>query len=264
MNKLRYVLLALFVSLVLVACGGSGATEPPVAITESAAATTEAPLAATEAPAEASESVVAGQEAAGEAGESMAEEGEAMAEEAAGEGDEALHEEEMMGEDEGMMAEEEAMEEEAMAGEGERPAWQHLPLTNASSGETFTLADFAGKTVFVEPMATWCTNCRRQLGNVRQAREQLEGEDVVFVALSVETNIGDGDLAQYAQEAGFDWVFAVMTPEMLQQLVDAFGRAIGNPPSTPHFVIRPDGTTTELVTGIDPPEQLIAQLQGAQ
>ena len=258
MNNSRYILLALFLSFVLVACAGSG-----TGATEVSVATTQSQVEATEAPAEASESVVADQQAAGEEGESMAEE-ETMAEEAAGEGDEAMHEEEMMGEDEDMVAEEEAMEEEAMAGEGERPAWQHLPLTNARSGETFTLADFAGKTVFVEPMATWCTNCRRQLGNVRQAREQLDGEDVVFVALSVETNMGDGDLAQYAHEAGFDWVFAVMTPEMLQQRVDAFGRAIGNPPSTPHFVIYPDGTTTELVTGIDPPEQLIAQLQSAQ
>ena len=260
MNNIRTILLVLFLSFVLVACGGSNtATEPPVE--------------ATQAPVEASESVVADQEGVRGEDESMAEEGEAMGEDQAMAEEEMSDEamtgeemagEEMAGEDEGMGAEEEAMAEEAMAEEADRPAWQHLPLTNARSGETFTLADFAGKTVFVEPMATWCTNCRRQLGNVRQAREQLDGEDVVFVALSVETNIGHGDLAQYAQAAGFDWVFAVMTPEMLQQLVDAFGRAIGTPPSTPHFVIRPDGTTTELVTGIDPPEQLIAQLQAAQ
>ena len=30
-----------------------------------------------------------------------------------------------------------------------------LPLVDVRSGETFTLAEFAGKTVFVEPMATW-------------------------------------------------------------------------------------------------------------
>ncbi len=31
----------------------------------------------------------------------------------------------------------------------------NLPLTDVRSGETFILAEFAGKTVFVEPMATW-------------------------------------------------------------------------------------------------------------
>lgn len=35
------------------------------------------------------------------------------------------------------------------------PAWTTLPLTNAHSGETFRLADFAGKTVFLKPMAIW-------------------------------------------------------------------------------------------------------------
>jgi hypothetical protein len=30
-----------------------------------------------------------------------------------------------------------------------------LPIVDVRTGETFTLAEFAGKTVFVEPMATW-------------------------------------------------------------------------------------------------------------
>jgi membrane protein implicated in regulation of membrane protease activity len=33
--------------------------------------------------------------------------------------------------------------------------WTRLPLTDARTGQTFTLADFAGKTVFVHPMARW-------------------------------------------------------------------------------------------------------------
>ena len=52
-------------------------------------------------------------------------------------------------------------------------SWQDLPLTNAQTGETFSLADFAGQTVYVEPMATWCANCRQQLGNVNEAKMQL-------------------------------------------------------------------------------------------
>jgi thiol-disulfide isomerase/thioredoxin len=142
------------------------------------------------------------------------------------------------------------------------PAWMTIPVTDVRSGETFTLADFAGKTVFVEPMATWCTNCRRQLGNVSQAKAQLgDSEDVVFVSLSVETNIGDGDLANYTQETGFDWAFAVATPEMLVSLVETFGQSITNPPSTPHFIIRPDGSTTDLTTGYEGPEEILQNLE---
>jgi len=153
---------------------------------------------------------------------------------------------------------------ENMAISADSAAWQTLPLTNARTGESFRLADFAGKTVFVEPMATWCTNCRRQLGNVKDAYAQLAGGDVVFVALSVETSIGDGTLANYANEAGFDWLFAVSTPELLQALASEFGQTIANPPATPHFVIRPDGTVTDLVTGIEPADQIVAQIQAAR
>jgi cytochrome oxidase Cu insertion factor (SCO1/SenC/PrrC family) len=159
-------------------------------------------------------------------------------------------------------AAEQAATEAATEPAQERPAWQQIALMDARTGEEFTLADYADKTVFVEPMATWCTNCRRQLENVRAARDQL-GEDVVFIAISVETNLTSEQLAQYADSAGFDWRFAVATPEVLQELVGAFGQSITNPPSTPHFIIRADGSTTELATGIKSPEQIIAQISAA-
>ncbi len=162
---------------------------------------------------------------------------------------------EMMSDD----SQDEMMDGDNMAG---MAAWQNIELTDARTGETFTLASFSGKTVFVEPMATWCTNCRQQLGNVREARAQL-GSDVVFIGLSLETNLASADLAQYQSDQGFDWTFAVMTPELLQGLAETFGRSITSAPSTPHFVIRPDGSYTDLVTGIDPVDQIVSQIQAA-
>lgn len=161
--------------------------------------------------------------------------------------------------DEGMESEAEAMGDMV-----ELPVWQQLPLADARTGETFTLADYAGKTVFVEPMATWCTNCRRQLFNVMEARGQLGDENAIFVALSLETNLDGQALAQYADGNGFDWTFAVMSPEILQALADQFGRSITSAPSTPHFVIRPDGSYTDLVTGIDSPDQIVQMIQAAR
>lgn len=145
----------------------------------------------------------------------------------------------------------------------ERPDWQQMELVDANTGETFTLGDFYGQTVFVEPMATWCTNCRSQLRNVREAIELLteeEIEDVVFIALSVETNLSSESLADYTAAQDFDWTFAVMSEELLIALVDEFGRAIANPPSTPHFIIRKDGTYTEVETGIETSDEIVEQL----
>ena len=149
----------------------------------------------------------------------------------------------------------------------ERPAWHALPLTDARTGQTFTLADFAGKTVYVEPMATWCTNCRQQMSVIRdQVRGQVDPERVVFVGLSVETNLAPETLASYSNTHGFDWTFAVMTPELLQELASTFGRTVTNPPAVPHFVIGPDGTTGDLSTGHHSADQLLAILgmAGAQ
>lgn len=53
----------------------------------------------------------------------------------------------------------------------DRPAWFSLPLTDARTGETFTLGDFSGQLVFVEPMATWCANCRAPA--VEQSQHRL-------------------------------------------------------------------------------------------
>jgi peroxiredoxin len=148
---------------------------------------------------------------------------------------------------------------EAMA---EKPAWQTIALTDARTGETFTLADFAGKTVYVEPMATWCPNCKQQLGNVNEAKQQLNSDNYAFVALSVETDLDPAQLAKYAEETGYDLRFAVVSPEMLQALTDAFGRTAANPPSTPHFIIQPDGTAGELETGFATADEIVKKLGG--
>ena len=221
--------LFLLLALLLVACGGSNNTAEPMAENT---ATSENNTMMNDA----------------------AMNDEAMADETMA--DEAMHDN---------MMDEEAMADEAMGDEmmSDAAAWQNITLTNVRTGETFTLADFAGKTIFVEPMATWCTNCRRQLSNVSAARTQF-GDDVVFVGLSVETTISNDDLKAYTDSTGFDWVFAVATPELLQELVALYGQTITNPPSTPHFIIRPDGSTTDLVTGIEGVEEIVTQIQNAQ
>jgi peroxiredoxin len=160
----------------------------------------------------------------------------------------------------------ESMDEEMEMAEAPAgaPAWFTMPLTNARSGESFTLADFAGKTVFVEPMATWCTNCLRQLTDVKVAQANLDPDEVVIIGLSVETTLSGADLAQYADRQDFNWTWVVATPDLLRSLVDTFGQTVTNAPSTPHFIVRPDGSFTDLDTGFESPDELIAQITEAQ
>jgi hypothetical protein len=141
------------------------------------------------------------------------------------------------------------------------PEWQTMRLVNARTGEHFTLADFAGKTVSVEPMATWCSECRDQQQSVAEAFNEIGGnDDFVFVSLSIGEKVTDDALAAYADQHGFDWIFAVASPVMLGALVDEFGRTVVAPPATPHFFIRPDGSFTELSTGLIAPGTLTERM----
>lgn len=146
------------------------------------------------------------------------------------------------------------------------PAWLAAELTDACSGETFALADFAGKTVYVETLATWCPPCRDQLARANEAAASIpeaERGDVVFVALSSEVGLPRETLAAYAADNGFPFVFAVMPAEMLKAMADDLGREIAVPPATPHLIIAPDGTVGELRTGSTAPEDLLALLEEA-
>ncbi len=138
--------------------------------------------------------------------------------------------------------------------------WQTIELADVRTGETFTLADFYGKTVLVQPMATWCSSCRQQLQSIRDAQATLESEDVIVIAISVETDLSTEDLKHYVEREGFDWPFAVATPELLRALVEEFGRSLANPPATPKFVIHPDGTFSELETGHKSADELVTWL----
>ncbi len=155
-----------------------------------------------------------------------------------------------------------AMTKEAMAGDAmAMPAWQTLELTDVATGKNFKLADYHGKTVFVELMATWCPNCRKQLGFVNAAKKQLANDNIVYVALSVETDLAPAKVAKYANDNKFDLQFAVLNAEGLKAFSDAFGRTALNPPSTPHFIILPDGTSTKLATGFETADKLVTALK---
>ena len=82
-------------------------------------------------------------------------------------------------------------------------------LTDVVSGEDFTLADFAGKVVYVEPMATWCPPCRDQLSGANTVLRRFANDNVVYIALSLEPTLDPADLASYARQNSFELKFAI-------------------------------------------------------
>ena len=155
-----------------------------------------------------------------------------------------------------------AMADDAMTEDAMAPAaWQTVQLTDVD-GMAVTLDDFHGTPVLVETFATWCPNCKKQLEDTNAAAAQL-GDQAVFIALSVETDLSADDVAEYAADNGFDSIrFAVMTPEALAAVVEGLGQSAANPPSTPKVVIDPMGHAGELETGFESVDDIVAKVTG--
>lgn len=182
--------------------------------------------------------------------------------------DEEMMSDEDMASDEEMMSDEdhddaeemddaEGMDEEDAAGE---PAGVLGVTATAPDGSTFRIADFDGP-VLVETFATWCSNCRAQLGDTQQAAAEA-GDGAVFLALSVETTLDPAALAGYADENGFDDIrFGVLDDASLVTLQDEFGGAVLSPPSTPKFRVD-GGAVSDLTTGFESADEILASLGG--
>jgi thiol-disulfide isomerase/thioredoxin len=120
------------------------------------------------------------------------------------------------------------------------PNWLATDLA-APDGSTVRLADFAGRPVVVELMATWCASCEDQQRVLQEARADLPA-DAVLLSLDVDPASDPGALDDYAAARGFDWTFASAPVPLLRSLAEAFGDDAINPAATPILVIDRDGT----------------------
>jgi thiol-disulfide isomerase/thioredoxin len=142
----------------------------------------------------------------------------------------------------------ESIAPEGMAGDGRAAhdalashSWATATLTDVSTGKTFTIADFAGRTVFVEAMAIWCTNCRAQQGRFRDALAQVDPARVAYVVLTVDPSERADELAAYRADRGFAGTYAVAGRDVSAALKDEFGAVVLSPPSVPLITISPEG-----------------------
>ncbi len=143
----------------------------------------------------------------------------------------------------------------------EARAWGAATLVDVETGAPFRIADFAGRTVFVESMAIWCTNCRAQQGRFREALAQLDPGEVAYVVLTVEQAETADALKAYKAQQGFTGMYAVAGREVAGALVADFGPNAINPPAVPLVLIRPDGTI-EFRTGAESVEEILATVRG--
>lgn len=143
------------------------------------------------------------------------------------------------------------------AAEISRPDWFDFSLTDARTGETFAINDYAGKVVLLETMAMWCPNCTVQAHEVRQLHELLgHPDDLVSVSLDVDVNEDQASLKEYAEEFGFEWHFAIAPRDVARALGNLYTAQYLNPPLSPMMIIDRDGNVHHLEYGLKEAETL--------
>jgi thiol-disulfide isomerase/thioredoxin len=141
--------------------------------------------------------------------------------------------------------------------------WAVTELTDVTTGEVFRITDLtaAGKVVFLEPMAIWCSNCRTQQRDVQAALAMLPADGVVYVVLDVDKNENGDSLAAYRSKNGFQGRYAVAGTDVARALAADFGDQFLNPPSTPVLIIDRHGEAHLLPFGIKSAEELRQALE---
>lgn len=138
------------------------------------------------------------------------------------------------------------------------PTWVGTALTDASSGESFTLNDFKGKVVLVETMAVWCSTCKSQQENIKAAYEQLGmPNDFVSVSLDIDANENLDTVKSYLATTGFDWHYAVAPADVSREIGSLYGDQFLNPPSAPILIIDRHGTVHPLPFGLKSKDDLL-------
>ena len=136
--------------------------------------------------------------------------------------------------------------------------WATTELTDVATGESFRIADLAGKTVILETMAIWCVNCRAQQGDVYAALRELDPDRVAYLLLDVDPNETADALAEYRERNGFTGIYAIAGRQTARALAAEFGDQVLNPPSTPMILIGTDGRVTLTDFGHKGPNRIVS------
>jgi hypothetical protein len=120
--------------------------------------------------------------------------------------------------------------------------WATESLTDVATGETFRIADLAGRPIIVETMAVWCSKCYAQQLAAYEGLAELSSSELVYLLVDVDPNESAEELAEYRSDNGFTGRYVVASSGLARALAAEFGDQILNPPSTPLFTIASDGT----------------------
>ncbi|GMR12350.1 MAG: TlpA disulfide reductase family protein [Gemmatimonadota bacterium] len=118
-------------------------------------------------------------------------------------------------------------------------------------GDIHRLSDFAGeKVVLLNVWATWCLPCREEMPSMERLYAELDREDFVILAVSIDANFGGfdifgrpgGDIQAFADSLGLTFM-------MLHNVTGDIQRTFQTTGVPETFLIGKDGLIYKKVTG---------------
>lgn len=138
------------------------------------------------------------------------------------------------------------------------PTWFGATFINVNTNQQFRISDYKGKVILVETLAMWCSNCKKQQEQVKELHELLGTDsDLVSIGLDIDPNEVADDLKNYVTSNGFDWIYAIASVDVINEISDLYGAQFLNPPSTPMLVIDRKGEVHPLPFGIKSADDLM-------
>jgi len=142
------------------------------------------------------------------------------------------------------------------------PAWFSQELKDVNTGMVFKISDFKEKVILVETLAVWCPKCLSQQKEIAKLKSQLaDREDFVSIGIDIDPNENESLLSSHVKKNGFDWVFAIASKTVIDEIGSLYGAQYLNPTATPMLIIDRQGTQHLLPFGIKSAEELQKAIQ---
>jgi len=137
--------------------------------------------------------------------------------------------------------------------------WRSIELNDIRTSESFSIADFEGKSILLESFAVWCPTCKKQQDKIKELHEEL-GDSVISISLDIDPSEDAQRIKGHYQRHGYQWYFAISPEALSQALVDEFGLNVVNAPAAPVVLICEDQQARLLDFGVKSSDTLAQEI----
>ncbi|PWR69914.1 TlpA family protein disulfide reductase [Methanospirillum lacunae] len=128
-------------------------------------------------------------------------------------------------------------------------AWTKIPMTDAVTGEQFSIDQIAkmGKPVLIHTFAVWCPTCSMQLGESEQMLT-TSPDSFTIVGIDIDPNENQNMVKKHIEKEKYAGHFAAAPKELTRGMVGTFGTSFAL--ELPQTVIVCNKTVNHLGSGL--------------